>query len=127
LATLLSTFGGVALTLSCLGIYGLISYSVAQRRHEIGIRSALGAQCGDLLALVVGEGMTLAAAGILAGLVLARVASRAMASLLFGVHPGDPWIFAATALLLAGAALVASLIPAICAARVDPLDALRTQ
>ncbi|HXO43123.1 MAG TPA: FtsX-like permease family protein, partial [Thermoanaerobaculia bacterium] len=123
--TLLGAFGGVALFLSILGIYALISYTVTQRRHEMGVRAALGARLGDLLALVIGEGMTLAAAGIAAGLVLARAAAQAMTSLLFGVQPGDPRIFGATALVLAAAALAASLAPAIRAARVDPTEALR--
>ncbi len=123
--TLLGAFAGIALFLSTLGIYALISYTVAQRRHEMGVRAALGARLGDLLALVIGEGMTLAAAGVAAGLVLARAAAQAMTSLLFGVQPGDPRIFVATSLVLAAAALAASLAPAIRAARVDPTEALR--
>jgi putative ABC transport system permease protein len=124
--TVLSAFAALALVLSTLGIYSVISYSVAQRRHELAIRVALGAQRGDLLALVVGEGMVVAAAGIFAGLVLAWAATRGLSSLLFGVEPDDPLIFAATAALLAGVAVAASLIPALRASRVSPVNALQT-
>jgi putative ABC transport system permease protein len=122
---LLSAFAALALVLSTLGVYGVISYSVAERRHELAIRAALGAQRGNLLALVVGEGMTVAAAGILAGLVLAWAAARGLSALLFGVRPDDPLIFAATAALLAVVAVAASLVPALRASRVSPISALQ--
>jgi putative ABC transport system permease protein len=122
---LLSAFAALALVLSTLGLYSVISYSVAQRRHELAIRVALGAQRGNLLALVVGEGMAVAAAGILGGLVLAWAATRGLSALLFGVRPDDPLIFAATAALLAAVALAASLIPALRASRVGPMSALQ--
>jgi putative ABC transport system permease protein len=122
---LLSAFAALALVLSTLGLYSVIAYSVAQRRHELAIRVALGAQRGNLLALVVGEGMAVAAAGILAGLVLAWAATRGLSALLFGVRPDDPLIFAATAALLAAVALAASLIPALRASRVGPMSALQ--
>jgi putative ABC transport system permease protein len=124
---LLGAFAGLAFILSAMGIYSIISYSVAQRRHEIGIRVALGAQRSSVLTLVVGEGMTLAAIGILAGLFLAWLGTRGLTSLLFGVEPNDPIVFAATALLLSCVALAASLIPALRASRVSPMVAFRVQ
>lgn len=124
---LLGAFALLACVLSTMGIYSIISYSVAQRRHEIGIRVALGAQRHSVLTLVVGEGMVLAGIGIAAGLALAWMGSRGLASLLFGVQPDDPLVFASTALLLAAVALAASLIPAFRASRVSPMIAFRTQ
>jgi putative ABC transport system permease protein len=125
--TLLGVFAALALVLSTLGIYSIISYSVAQRRHEIGIRVALGAQRGNVLKLVVGEGIMLAGIGIVAGLVIAWVATRGLSTLLFGIQPNDPLIFAATAALLGSVAIAASLIPAVRASRVSPTIAFRTQ
>ena len=123
--TLLAAFACLALVLAAVGIYSVIAYSVEQRRHEIGIRAALGAQRAQLLGLVVKEGMTLAAFGIAAGLAAAAAGTRAMASLLFGIRPQDPAIFAGMAALLAGVALAASLVPALRAARVSPVSALK--
>jgi putative ABC transport system permease protein len=124
-ALLLGAFACLALVLSTLGLYSIISYSVAQRRHEIGVRVALGAKRNDVLTLVVGEGMRLAAIGILAGLILAWLTTHELARLLFAVQPTDPLIFGATAALLAGIAFSASLIPALRASRVSPVVAFR--
>jgi putative ABC transport system permease protein len=124
---LLAVFAVLALVLSTLGIYSIISYSVAQRRHELGIRVALGAQRSNVLKLVLGEGMVLAAIGILAGLFVAWAATRGLSSLLFGVQPDDPLIFVLTAVLLGIVALTASFIPAMRASRVSPMVAFRPQ
>ncbi len=123
--TLLGVFAALAIVLSVLGVYSIISYSVAQRGHEFAIRAALGARRVDVLMLVAGEGMALAGIGILVGLAAAWVATRGLASLLFGVRPDDPLIFGATAGLLAGAALAASLVPALRASRANPASAFR--
>ncbi len=125
LAVLLTLFAGVALSLAAVGIYGVISYSVAQRTSEFGIRMALGAGSGDVMKLVVRHGMMIAAAGIAAGLVGALSLARALQSLLFGLSSFDLRTFAAMALLLTGVALVACYIPARRATRVDPMVALR--
>jgi ABC-type transport system, involved in lipoprotein release, permease component len=122
---LLAFFAIVALFMAALGLYGVISYSVAQRTQEIGLRMALGAQSGSLLALVVGQGLRLAALGVVFGLILATALSRMLQSQFFGVSAFDPLTFASIAAVLLGAASVASYLPARRAARVDPLRALR--
>jgi predicted permease len=121
----LGLFAGVAMLLAAVGIYGVMSYMVAQRTREIGIRVALGAQTGNVLKLVIGQGMSLTGVGVGIGLVVAVVLTRVMASLLFSVSARDPLTFIAIAGLLAGVALLASYLPARRAARVDPMIALR--
>jgi putative ABC transport system permease protein len=117
----------LALILAALGIYGVIAYSVSRRTQEIGIRVALGAQRSAVLKLIIGEGMKRALVGVAMGLIAALLLTRVMKSLLFEVSATDPLTFAANALLLSSVALLACWLPARRAARVDPMEALRTE
>ncbi|MFN2565811.1 MAG: ADOP family duplicated permease [Gemmatimonadaceae bacterium] len=121
----IGTFAATALVLAMVGLYGVIAYSVAQRTREIGVRIALGASSRNVLALVVGEGVRLAAVGVVAGLAVASATTRLMRSLLYGVSATDAGIYAAVALLTAAVAVLASCVPARRATRVSPTAALR--
>jgi putative ABC transport system permease protein len=122
---LLSIFAVVALVLAAVGIYGVMSYSVSRRTHEIGVRLSLGASRTDVLLLVVRQGMMLALGGSVAGIAGALLLSRLMTKLLYGVQPTDPITFAGVVAVLGLAALIACYIPARRAMRVDPMVALR--
>jgi putative ABC transport system permease protein len=121
----LGLLAGVALLLAAIGIHGVLSYAVEQRRREIGIRMALGAQPGRVLRLIVGQGVGLAVAGAARGRGGAWLLTRAMSTLLFGVTPTDPVTFVVVPAVIAAVALVASYVPARRAMRLDPVTALR--
>jgi putative ABC transport system permease protein len=123
--TLMGTFALTALFLAGIGIYGVISFSVTQRTHELGVRMALGAQTADVLRLVVGHGLKLTVIGVAIGLAAAFAVTRLMESLLFGVSATDPATFVSVAAILAGVAMLASFVPARRASKVDPIVALR--
>jgi ABC-type antimicrobial peptide transport system permease subunit len=125
LAALLVLFGVMGLTLGALGIYGVLAYAVSQRRQEIGVRVALGASPRSVLRLVVGQGMALAIGGVIAGVLGALVLTRVMAAVLYEVRTTDPATFATVVVVLLGAAFVASVLPALRALRIDPVQALR--
>jgi putative ABC transport system permease protein len=122
---LLAVFAQIAFVLAAVGIYGVISYDVSQRTHEIGIRVALGAQPDAVLKLILGQGARLAAYGIAAGLAAAFGLTRLMATMLYGVKPTDAWTFAAISVLLGVVALAASYLPSRRAMALDPVAALR--
>jgi len=122
---LLTIFSAVALVLAVIGVYGVMSYSVEQRRHEIGIRIALGAGRTDVYRLLIGRGMGLVAAGLALGIALALALARLMTDLLYGVGARDPITFAAVSIVMITVGILASYIPANRASRVDPMIAVR--
>ena len=124
---LLGIFAVAALFLAAIGIYGVLAYAVRQRSNEIGIRRALGARAGDVMRMVLGRAMLLAAGGLIAGLLASLALTRILSGLLYGVSATDPWTFVGVAILLAAVALFASLVPARRAMRVDPMVALREE
>jgi putative ABC transport system permease protein len=125
--TLLGIFAGLALVLACIGVYGVLAYSVAQRTREIGVRMALGARPRDVTGMILGRGLKLSAIGLIAGAALAGALGVLLRSLLFGVRPAAPLVYAGTAASLIVVALAACVIPAQRAARVDPVVALRDE
>jgi len=127
LMQLFAVFAGFALLLAGIGTYGVLSYVVTQRRREIGIRMALGAERALVLRSVMGEGLQLTCVGLIAGLTGALVLTRLMETLLFGVRPSDPATLAGVAALITAVAAAASLVPAVRATRVDPMVALRDE
>ena len=124
-ATLFTVFGLLALLVAAVGVFSSLSHEVSQRRHELGVRAALGASLGDIIGLVVGQGIRVVGMGALLGLILALTGSRLVESLLYGVAPRDPWSLAIVVIILILVAVVASSIPAWRASRADPLEALR--
>lgn len=125
--TLLSILAGLALSLAAIGVYGVIAYLVEQRRHEIGVRMALGARRGDVLGMLLKQGAAMAAVGLAAGCLGALVTTQLLKKMLFGVAPNDWRTFAGVAVLLAAVVLLATLIPARRATKVDPIIALRAE
>jgi ABC-type antimicrobial peptide transport system permease subunit len=124
-ATMFAVFGGLALVLATIGLYSVIAYNVTQRTHEMGVRVALGAQARDVIALIVRGGVRIVAPGVVLGAIISLVAGRWIAPLLFNVSPKDPPVIVGVILTLLAVAVVASWLPAMRAARVDPNAALR--
>lgn len=125
--TLIVVFGVIALLLSAIGLYGVLSFVVRQRTAEIGVRMALGAQGGSILRLVVGQGVALAGGGIVLGLVIAVPFTRVMDSLLVGITPTDPITYGGVSLIFVAVAALACYLPALRATHVDPVTALREE
>jgi ABC-type antimicrobial peptide transport system permease subunit len=119
-------FGGLALIIAAIGLYAVIAFAVAQRTQELGVRLALGARSGDLLRLVIGEGVRVTIGGVVIGTTIALIAGRGLGALLFRVSPRDPFVYAIVAGTLIVVGILASAIPAWRATRVDPNVALRT-
>ena len=120
-------FAGCALLVTAIGLYGTLAYATARRTSEIGIRMALGARRGQVVALVCSQNALVAIAGTMAGLIAAGLASRALASFLYGTSVRDPWVLAGSVAALAVIASAASLLPALRAARIDPMAAIRCE
>jgi hypothetical protein len=126
-AVLFTSFGVLALLVSGVGVYSTLSYTFSQRTHEIGVRMALGARVADVVQLVVREGLRVIVIGVAAGVLIALASGQVIASLLYGVSARDPWIIGGSASVLLAIAIVAALVPARRAARVDPVLALRAE
>jgi len=126
-ATMFLAFGGLALALAAIGLYSVMAYNVTQRVHELGVRAALGAQQGDLVRLVLGDGLKVGTAGIVIGVVIALAGGQWIGPLLFQVSPHDPLVFAVVSLTLLAVTVLASVFPSRRAARVDPMVALRSE
>jgi putative ABC transport system permease protein len=122
---LLGLFAALALVLAAVGLFGVVSYTATQRTHEVGIRMALGAQRGDVLRMILRQGLGLSIAGVILGLICALAVTRLLTHLVPSVQPGDPLTLTAVSALLLGVALLASFLPAWRATQVDPLVALR--
>ena len=127
LATLSGFFGALAVVLAMTGLYGVMSYTVTERTNEIGIRMALGAQRSDITAMILGKAATLLAVGLVLGTALSLAAASAASALLYGLKPRDPATLAGAALILAVVTIVASLLPSMRAAKVNPIDSLRAE
>jgi ABC-type antimicrobial peptide transport system permease subunit len=123
----LGAFAAIAFVLAAVGINGLLSFAVSQRTQEIGVRIALGAQRGDIVAMVAGNAVRLGAAGLAIGVGLAYVAARSMEALLAGVRPGDAAAFGAAVGLTAAMLIVGTLVPTVRALRIDPISAIRSE
>jgi ABC-type antimicrobial peptide transport system permease subunit len=126
-ASIVGAVAFLALALASVGLYGVIAYAVAQRTREIGVRMALGARAADVLRMMLGQGLRLASLGVVVGIVLALIAARGIAGILYGVSPSDGTTFLVVAFTLGGVALLATYVPARRATRVDPMVALRDE
>jgi ABC-type antimicrobial peptide transport system permease subunit len=126
-ATMFTAFGVLAILLAAIGLYSVIAYNVTQRTHEMGVRRALGAQAGDVVRMIVSDGLRLASVGVIVGIAIALWAGKWVKPLLFDVSPRDPGVFVFVTVVLIAVAIAASWIPALRASRVDPNIALRTE